>query len=348
MKRSVAIHGSTPPFVRWAIWHQCPLRTLDPENLADQTFRQLRGLREWSIGIEEGRVFENVCVHPDASLDDPEAAQGFLDREVFDAFGSESAIRECCDACPANAMRGHRDGIWAGCYGWIPGDLEFDLETILRGQQPQNDPTIDSQNDKSASRLTSEGMMEQFERAFNHLCTDDPGFLKSTEQVFPFTTPRWYGWWQSSELSSRQLLLLKRLAEQVVDNWDAKHFGAECPGGAECPSHLIQFRNALRRCAEHGLVMHVELVPAGHANGSTWTIAPHCPDCKYALRSTSQNKRPCPVCGRFGNPQNARKYKVLGIRPYSLLSRVIGKQKTIAAIKGVKYRFGGIGNPPST
>ena len=51
MKRSVAIWGPTPAFIRWAIEHPCELRDIEVDNLADGTFRQLRALRELSGGI---------------------------------------------------------------------------------------------------------------------------------------------------------------------------------------------------------------------------------------------------------------------------------------------------------
>lgn len=324
MKRSVAIHGSTPPFVRWAISHPCSLRTLESANLTDQTFRQLRGVREYSVGLQERRVFEGVCFHPSSSSEAPQLARGFVDREVLDAFGDESNIRNACTSCPANAMVGHRPGVWAGCYGWIPESPDFSFETVLRGQKtpPQHDDSPE------AGRVgASCGMTDRVETAFDQLVADDPGFLGNAEDLFPLTTPRWYGFWQSQQLTVPQTILLRRLFEQVVEGWDTME------PGVRCPSHLIQFRNALRNCEQHQLVMFVDLVPAGYSDGSTWTLESHCPVCKLAADPAIKQPTRCTACQRFGNPHGPQKNKVLGLRPYVLVSRFLGEQNTAEILK---------------
>ena len=104
MKRSVAIFGPTPQFVRWAIAHPCPLRSLDLEKLPDTTFRQLRGIRELSNGVVENRIVESICLHPDSTSADVESARGFPAEEILEAFGSHEQVQECCGDCPANAV----------------------------------------------------------------------------------------------------------------------------------------------------------------------------------------------------------------------------------------------------
>ncbi len=129
MKRSVAIVGPTPSFVRWAIRHACPLRQIDVENLPDATFRQLRNLRELSVARIEQRVFKGICFHS-TMIDDPATARGFFEDEVCDFFGGSSQINKCCNDCCANAVEMSRDDppdtpkVWAGCYGWFPSKFE--------------------------------------------------------------------------------------------------------------------------------------------------------------------------------------------------------------------------------
>jgi hypothetical protein len=129
MKRSVAIVGPTPSFVRWAIRHACPLRQIDVENLPDATFRQLRILRELSLARIEKRVFKGICFHS-TMIDDPDTARGFFEDEVADFFGGIPQISNCCNACCANAAELSREDpadkpkVWAGCFGWLPSKFE--------------------------------------------------------------------------------------------------------------------------------------------------------------------------------------------------------------------------------
>ena len=68
MKRSVAIIGPTPAFVRWAIWHPCDLRPLEERRFIDQCFRTLRGIRAYSVAKAEGRIHDGFCLHPEITM----------------------------------------------------------------------------------------------------------------------------------------------------------------------------------------------------------------------------------------------------------------------------------------
>ena len=52
MKRAAAIIGPTPSFVRWTILQPCPFRQIDDSH-PYEAFRQLRNLREVSLGLIE-------------------------------------------------------------------------------------------------------------------------------------------------------------------------------------------------------------------------------------------------------------------------------------------------------
>ena len=122
MKRAAAIIGPTPSFVRWTIRHDCKFRQLDETNQPYEAFRQLRNLREVSLGRIENRICHNFCIR---SADDQKAetARGFPVDEVLVFFGTPDQIDIACHSCPANAAK-YREGnavkpFWAGCYGWM-------------------------------------------------------------------------------------------------------------------------------------------------------------------------------------------------------------------------------------
>ena len=80
MKRAAAIVGPTPSFVRWAIRYECPYRQNETVDLPWATFRQLRSLREVSLGYQEQRVVDGFCIHAEFN-DDPD--------DDFKKFGSK-------------------------------------------------------------------------------------------------------------------------------------------------------------------------------------------------------------------------------------------------------------------
>lgn len=86
------------------------------------------------------------------------------------------------------------------------------------------------------------------------------------------------------------------------------------------------FQRAVRACIEHRLPLITELTPAGISDGNAWRIQAHCQDCRFELPGGVECK--CPECGRFGYPVEERKRKVLGLRPYMLLSQIIGIDNT--------------------
>ena len=125
MKRSAALIGPTPAFLRWAVRHPCPLREIELENLPSSTFRQLRSLSEWSTALREGRVVDGVAFHPDTSRDTK--LLGFPVDEIADAFGGKAFVQSSCDGCVANSQSD--SGGFAGCFGLVQ---IADLSEVLR------------------------------------------------------------------------------------------------------------------------------------------------------------------------------------------------------------------------
>lgn len=321
MKRSVAILGPTPQFVRWAILHPCSLRQLEPNNLADSTFRQLRGLRELSTGYLEERVVDGICVHPDASSRFPAQSLGFLATEVLDAFGDAAFVNTCCQTCPANVDAHDRPGSWAGCYGWLPASDDF---VMGAGSQIRSRPgrSPDSQPAMEANK-SGETLVEMLDGVI-----ESAGWSEKAGGLFLETSPRWYGIWETGYLTRDQIEFLRVMFEQILGNRSPQQQKAGRP-----ISELVRFYDALRACSDDSLELFVELIPPGYSDGLTWTQLAHCPTCKCVMNTANDSTTTCPACSRTGSPHGERKGKVLGLRPYVRLCGVIGERRTEEFLK---------------
>lgn len=277
MKRTAAVLGPTPPFLRWAIEHDCALRDLDVDNLADQTFRQLRNVRELSNGYRENRVFEDICVHP-APISDPSLVRAFHADEVFDFFGDASSLSERCGNCHANCNANVKTD-WAGCFGLLPVDLNFTFgHTATAHVMPADDLIA----------LVDEVMLE--ENGFYHL-------------------------WPQKWFEKETIIKLTSIFNAVA---------------SERPQHkrLKQFADACQRSADHNMRLFVEYIPSGFSDGIHWKLKRACENCRFESQSPREKGTPCPVCKNRHPDDLGRKAKVLGLRPYLLLERVLGKEQT--------------------
>lgn len=307
MKRSVAILGPTPQFVRWAIVQKCPLKEPDGPDLPAEAFRQLRGLREYSIGLIEDRVLDGICVQQNASRESIEHVRGFHGHEVLDAHGDADFVDDCCRNCPANALNQQRPGVWAGCYGWLPaisGHRWQPSQSLAATEPGVTHPHL-SDLSKSISYVD---LLDELVNE-SHVPIGDSEFRK--------TTPRWYGFWMNPILQPHQLESFLPIFDAAVKR--CQRLGLE----PETLVGLVQFRDGIQQCVAHQMSLAVDLVPPGNSDGQTWTIAAHCPDCKHELKNPGRQM--CPSCGRFGSPHGQRKSKVLGLRPYIKLAGVLGK-----------------------
>lgn len=340
MKRSVAILGPTPAFVRWAIERPCHLREIDSQRLPETTFRQLRSLREMSVAMAQDRFVDNVCLHPSARSDEPESALGFLMDEIVDLHGGLEIVQQTCRSCPANvgakaslgAKTSRGSELIAGCYGWLP--LDPPLDSPLDSQFDLNDASQKSETIASPKPLTdfdvadvADSLSDRIERAIAELA-----ITPQLDQHFPATNPNWYRLWTQPVPSSVQLQLIEAIFKHVVACQSGR---PEESGLHQAPtnqstskpnlSELERFSMAVTACRKNELPLHLELVPAGHSDGQHWTIAPHCRICKASVAKGSDR---CRVCRVKGQRQNAIKLKVLGLRPYLHLHSVLGKSAT--------------------
>ena len=294
MKRSAAIIGPTPQFVRWAIAHRCSLRELELDDLPDSTFRQLRGIRVLSAGLADGRVFEQICVHDSVSpATNARDARGFPIAEILNLVGGQQHLDHCCNSCPANASDEEAVG-WAGCYGWLPADLSWSLATdgsSDKGAKIKEDlpPILDA--------VIQSRLMNQYESKFGK-CRP------------------WYGLWRDRVLDQGQLGVLNSALEMAMER-------------TSVTKQIRHLWDATVRCLQFGKDLHVELVPPGYSNGSAWTVLAHCPKCNCA----TQKDNVCCGCHRRGNLVEGRKFKVLGFRPYLLLRNILGEPETIQFVK---------------
>ncbi|MCH2183080.1 MAG: hypothetical protein MK108_13850 [Mariniblastus sp.] len=292
MKRSAAILGPTPSFVRWAIRIECPLRDTDEQDLPDRAFRELRGLRELSHGLRQDRVLDGICIHPKWNRD-VDSAKGFFSEEVCEVFGGANQVDSSCTNCPANVCQrvstestesGRQRPVWAGCYGWFPsrhGKIDYPLLFQDAWRTCGSHPPID-------------GLLE--------------------------TDPYWYGLWQVGHWSGSTLQYLNRLIEQVRQ---------QLAKSGEEDRNLIELAAAARECLQSDLTLVAELIPQGYSDGLHWSIEPHCPDCGKEM---SPQQIHCAACGRQGRPHPKTRKKVLGERPYRLLKEMIGPEKTAEII----------------
>ncbi len=296
MKRSAAIIGPTPQFVRWAIAQPCSLREIDLDNLPESTFRQLRGIRALSEGLKENRVFEEICVHPSvSSMDHADQARGFPIAEVLEIFGGQQGLNECCNRCSANATA-DQSIQWAGCYGWLPADSSWNLPRAEPGPGEKR-LKIEEDLPPILESIILRNLRKAFELEFG------PG------------NP-WYGLWRPRILNSGQLQVLKSALELAI----------ELTQDAAPVRHLL---DASERCLRFEIELHVELVPPGYSDGSTWVVFAHCPDCKCVVASRQE----CQGCRRKGSFADERKFKVLGYRPYLLLAQVLGEKDALQFVK---------------
>ena len=314
MKRSVAVLGRTPQFLRWSIDQPCAIRAGGDTASPDATFRQLRGVREFSLGQAEERVFENICVHASASSDQPESAMGFTESEVLEVFGGRESIESCCSGCPANTNAlDSDDPLWAGCYGWLTTD-GTSISSLAIGD--------DESAQMEAYPSPAEDMLiKEIEFAIQML-----NLQSLIDSNFPKTSPAWFSFWQSSTLTIPQLLLLEKVFSTAL----RRH---ESSGDPDFVDDLLRFIDALTLCHRHSLRMNVELVPRGYSDGVTWTIFARCPQCLRCVSSPQETWQTCEACGHESPPSGERKSKVLGLRPYVNLNRVLGNDETVSLLK---------------
>jgi hypothetical protein len=314
-------------FIRWAIEHSCPLRELFPQRLPDTTFRQLRGVREVGYALSENRIQQGICLHPNAKTSAPELALGFPMEEVLRVFGDVDSISQNCSSCPANALLVEDSRLLAGCFGMLAADLRFKLNEIIRGEFRQSEI---ADLVTGCGDLTEEAELRPHDAVtlFEHVVAVND--LQRECQLWGWNSkPLWIAMWQAQPRSERQWRLVETILSRALDHLGHRRVSAqqEMTGneGSTMAGDLEHLLEAVRRCLKHALPLHIELVPAGYSDGMTWTIYPHCGNCKATWLDRAKECQSCKGDGRY---QNALKLKVLGIRPYLIISEILGLNET--------------------
>ena len=316
MKRSVAILGPTPAFIRWAIEHPCELRDIEVDNLADGTFRQLRAVRELSVGIEQERVIDGFCLAADtakaAKANTIAASEvlAFPVDEVVDLFGDAASISALCHRCPANGalpktpISGDQTH-WAGCFGWLVTDLNYSF-----------DPAVEMDSIQHSSLI---------ERV-NQICKRTTLFrVTASSRNVPTKAQPFYTFWQSQWVDSDLLKLMAEVFGEAAEELD-KH------------CELGRFAAACQRAVEHKLRLFVELVPRGVSDGVHWRRNAACSRCGYDVMPTEERANVCPGCGTDAPMGHFRKSRVLGRRPFLHLEKIISTAATEDLL--TRYRNG--------
>ncbi len=173
----------TPPFVAYALGHECPLRTgrrpLDPL----ETERHLRPLRAYCEALLEGRILDGLCVADStrARVEFPTEPFAFRIEPMLDAYGGLANVISHCGECPACAVRFQNAPAVAGCFGW----LEFSSGSLDLGKQV--DEVVAS-----------------------------PHLQAAVAREFLATRPAWLGLWCSTPLRPAQLAVHLELAERLL------------------------------------------------------------------------------------------------------------------------------------
>jgi hypothetical protein len=332
MKRSVAILGHTPMFVRWAIALPCPLRELDLRRLPETTFRQLRSVRELSLAEVEHRVHAGICWHPHARIVQPHEALGFPVDEVLEMMGGRCQVNENCGTCQANAGLAISDHYWAGCFGCLSTDLRCSADQILRGQRLSLALQSDGAAGAAGAAETNDlrlivnrlARKESYDRVENPYRDRLSGTTASKEND---TSSLWVRLWQHRIPNADQLALIQAALQRVLEFIDVSFKQSEA-SAANIHSRepfrrdLVQLIRAVQISRQHQLPLHLELVPAGFSDGQHWRLYAHCQICK---EDWLDRRKLCRNCGADGRYQNEIKLKVLGLRPYLRLAEIIGR-----------------------
>jgi hypothetical protein len=174
VKRQVAILGPTPEFVRWSIRQTCPLRQDTDLASVDQTEKRLQAVREAGLATARGEVYEGIAIRRMQGR-----LRGFRVHEVFEMFGGEDRVRECCGGCLAQVPGPEDEPSLAGCFGWLPRTCNGDD----LGQRMQ--------------------------------ATLDANRRKQFADMFLETNPVWYGLWAAGSLQDRRLRLVSEWFRQA-------------------------------------------------------------------------------------------------------------------------------------
>lgn len=316
MKRSVAITGPTPAFLRWAIARPCPLRPIDDHRFVDRTFRSLRNLRELSNAIDEDRVIEEFCLHPNTwqrtefegdEMESPannasDEILGFGVDEIVAPFQGTAAVNEACHACPANVCRtslgaswntvGTKEGEvtearanegietkqWVGCYGFLTRD-GFSFDRLLSGHQIQSHPEIEFDLASMFVKAAEATLpADQFLISFSQ----GSKFKTQTKRngVNGYPQQAWLLPWCTTPSAKDKEVRLDAEQIKILGDIFTVMVDQYC-GDVGLPAEVHQFHAALKACREFNLPLVGQWLPAGFSDGQIWQLNASCEVCRF-------------------------------------------------------------------
>ena len=217
-------------------------------------------------------------------------------------FGGEDrwCSKTVCD-CPANVLASRVDGVAAGCFGFM-ATTEFDLQRLMSGY--------------SQASMAAFDLVQRVEKA-----AEKRDIESELSRWFGAGKIVWHRLWKQAILSRKQLTIVDQIFSAVVESTVEESL----------PSHVLDFSRAVTACLEHEMRLHVELVPSGFANNEIWKLNTACPDCKFEPEQIKKLQK-CLGCGRIGGMSEGQKFRVLGLRPYSVLAGIVGTNRVDEAL----------------
>lgn len=304
--------ADTLQIVTWALEKTCLLRDEKQAKSTSEAFEAVGRARMYSENLRnktrEFGIFDDVYVTSYTFYNCPKSKKGrpsvpyptsgFLISKEFKSLDGPTGLFAMCSSCQANTTRSEI----AGCCG------------------------------KLHQRPDSQETEEQIRGIIFRL-----GLERQFEEMFPKTTPIWYGLWAVSPVPTQSLELLRTIISTMRDEY-ALEMEINHKVDKKLLWEFTHFVKATEVAQQQNIPLHVNLLPLGHTDFGWHTIFPHCPFCKAAARIERwQRKYPtalydCHVCGRRYSPAETAQGKRMN-KEQDDLREVLGTARFLEFVK---------------
>jgi hypothetical protein len=273
--------ADTLQLLQWALARRCQLRTGADWQSPTAAWRQLGGIRTVCSAAAAGRIIDDICVtsitysgcRDVGPVELP--CDGQPVATLIGAADDLAQVRAMCGVCEANVAAPAGAEQLVGCWGSV---------------------TLSPQRD---------GLDRALRRAVRQTAQQ-----AAVRELFPQTSPMWFGLWIESPLTPAQCSVLRTLltAPSVRDYIRSLRPGVDVGATSDLQRDVDTFVAALRLSCEQGLPIHVLLPPPGHTDFGIYTTFPHCQRCKAEShlsrwrRQYPDRQVRCRVCGERYNP----------------------------------------------
>jgi hypothetical protein len=239
--------------------------------------------RQLRAAIATSEARRNGRLFEGYAVDEPLA---FRVGEALAIYRGLATVEETCGACPVNATAVHHPQALAGCVG------TFAL--------PENDHVLYGQIER---------VIETY------------GLANEYAACLGLASPRWFGFWMSSPLTTDQTRFLHVVLDLL-------------PADFKRSQSIINLDAGVFAACDRKLPFHARLYPRGTIESNWWRLATHCPRCTAEWKSVGRGM--CEVCGYDGHPAPDKKRRARGRRPYLPLERLMGAEKAAEFLQ--RYR----------